>query len=40
MDFDKIRRHIEAIRKVDPAYADWARANYARILAAFFVKGG
>ena len=39
MDFDKIKRHIEAMRKSDPDYADWARANFARILAVFFVKG-
>lgn len=40
MDFDKIKQHISDMRTVDPAYADWARQNYARILAAFFVKGG
>lgn len=39
MDFDKIKRHIEAIRKEDPDYADWARENFKRILAVFFAKG-
>jgi hypothetical protein len=39
IDFDKIRDHIAAMRQVDPAYAEWARGNYRRMLAVFFVRG-
>jgi hypothetical protein len=39
IDFDKIRDHIAELRQVDPAYAEWARTNYRRLLAVFFVRG-
>jgi hypothetical protein len=39
IDFDKIRDHIAELRQVDPAYAEWARGNYRRILAVFFQVG-
>jgi hypothetical protein len=39
MDFNTIKAHIDAMRQVDPAYAEWARGNYRRILAVFFVRG-
>lgn len=40
MDFEKYKQHIEYMRKYDENYAEWARGNFARILAVFLVKGG
>ena len=40
MTFEQIKSHIADMAKLDPDYAAWARANYRRILAVFFVKGG
>jgi hypothetical protein len=39
IDFDKIRDHIAELRQMDPAYAEWARSNYRRMLAVFFQVG-
>jgi hypothetical protein len=39
MNFDTLKAHIAAMRQVDPAYAEWARTNYRRILAVFFQVG-
>jgi hypothetical protein len=39
MNFEKIKQHIAFMSEFDPAYAKWARGNFARILAVFLVKG-
>lgn len=37
--FARIKAHIADKAKLDPDYAAWARENYRRILAVFFVRG-
>ena len=38
MDFEKYKQQIEYMRKFDANYAEWARGNFARILAVLLVK--
>ena len=37
--FAKIKARREWMATMDPEYAEWARGNYKRILAVFFVRG-
>lgn len=39
MNFEKYKQHIAFMREFDDNYAEWARGNFARILAVFLVKG-